>query len=166
MTIPKDWPAFLVTSSLSEQMVSALRRHLPPEQFAAFEPNIWDTESRAVELQALATTLRPALPGALLNDLMWEVREIRKDQRWLTSNRGRYILALNRWAEPFFEEFRSFPEFSDVMIGGHAQREVVFVTGAVANQIDLDRLLEYVGSKDPPYKVLTKLKIINQTEPS
>ena len=63
------------------------------------------------------------------------------------------------WAEGFHREFRSRPEFADACLGGHVDKQVVFVTGKVRSQQVLDELLAYVASKEPPFKLLVEVTI-------
>lgn len=59
--------------------------------------------------------------------------------------------------QTFHAEFRSIPEFEKVVIGGHSEHYVVFDTGKLKDPKDQERLLEYIESKQPPYKILLKL---------
>jgi hypothetical protein len=158
MTIPKDWPSLLVTKALDPHFIRELQKYLTDEQFLWFAKFRCDSAEDAKDLDAFARTLHSALPGELMSQLMRQVAAIKKDQAWSVSRRGQYILEINRWAEPFYAEFRSMPEFADVFIGGYTRQDVVLVSGTVTDQAEWDRLVDYVNSKNPPFKVLINLK--------
>ncbi|MEM7165819.1 MAG: hypothetical protein AAF581_10165 [Planctomycetota bacterium] len=110
-------------------------------------------------LKKAAKAATPYLEPDLAGFLHEEVAEIGRDLEWVSSSRGKYIATVNDWHQEFQEEYRGIDDFDRALIGCHAQLQVVFLAGKVRNQAVLDRLLEYVRSKNPPYKIHHKIEI-------
>ena len=157
-----NWTSCLVKTSLSPWLVGECGSHVTDPAKAAWLVQLGisvDSPADLKNLRATTKRLKPVLPPDLFESLDEEVREIAEDAKWAKTARGRYVGAINQWAEPFFSEFRARLEFSDVSIGSHATREVVFATGFVKSEAIFRELLSYMQSKNPPYKVMTDVRI-------
>jgi hypothetical protein len=157
-----NWTSLLVTTSLSPWLVSECCSHVSDSPNAAWLTPLSisvETPADLKNLRATAKRLKSILPLPLFESLDEEVREIAEDAKWAKTARGGYVSAINQWVEPFFSEFRARPQFGDVLIGSHATREVVFVTGFVQSENIFREFLSYVQSKKPPYKVMTDVRI-------
>ncbi len=156
------WTSFLVKTSLSPWLVGKCGSDVTDPERAARLTQLRvsvDSPADLRTLRATAKRLRPFLPSALFESLQEEVREIAVDAKWAKTARGGYVVAINRWAETFFAEFSARAQFRDVLIGSHATREAVFATGFVQSADVFRELLAYIQSKNPPYKVMTDVRI-------
>jgi len=63
---------------------------------------------------------------------------------------------MNNWAETFREEFRTIKEYENILIGGHSEIKCVLITGKMDSK-KLDDLVNYIMSKNPPYKLKIEL---------
>lgn len=157
-----NWTSFLVKTSLSRWLVDECCAHVAgsAKESPLAELGISvGSPADLKQLRAVAKRLRPVLPPALAESLDEEMSGIAADAKWAGTVRGRYVSAINQWAEPFFAEFRARSEFRDVAIGGHATREVVFASGFVQSEDIFRGLMAYIQSKHPPFKVMTDVRI-------
>lgn len=157
-----NWTSFLVKTDLSSWLVEECCSHVPAPTKASWLAQLSvpvATPADLKKLRAAVKRLRPALPPGTIESLDREVCEIANDAKWAKTARGLYVLTINRWMEPFFAEFRARSQFRDVVIGGHASREVVFASGFVRSGEIFRELLAYLQSKKPPYKVMTDVRI-------
>jgi len=89
-----------------------------------------------------------------------ELREITEDLKWKKSKRGKAVIIINEWSQTFYGEFRSFDKYENVFIGGHSEiNNVIFITGNVKYNEDIDDLLHYLKSKNPPFKIVTQITV-------
>ena len=153
-----SWRQALVQDRLSAALLDQIRPYCAEDVIAELARPVTDKASLAA-LAAAAKTGAKKLPSHLAEALQDEIAEIKADAKWVGSKQGRYLLAINMWAEGFHREFRSRPEFADACLGGHVDKQVVFVTGKVRSQQVLDELLAYVASKEPPFKLLVEVTI-------
>ena len=112
------------------------------------------------ELERAIKELKNKIREELYLAILEEQTEIKEDLQWIGTRRGKYIVEINNWQEGFYSEFRSKEEFENILIGGHTDRMVVFVTGEVNNREQYQRLLDYINSKKPPFKLLTQIEIV------
>lgn len=157
-----NWASLLVKTSLSPWLVEECCSHASAELKAALSVQLGglvDSPTALKNLKAAAKGLRAVLPPALVQELNEEVGEIAADAKWAMTGRGRYVLAINQWIEPFHAEFRSRGEFNKVVLGGHGAREVVFATGFVPSEEIFLELMTFIQSKSPPFKVMTDVRI-------
>ncbi len=157
----QKWSEILFKSSFSDFLIEEVTEHLNnkkqniPEELSMKVGNKNDVS----KLKKSITSIKSHIPEDLFNVLSSELDEISEDQKEAATRRGKYIMEINDWAQPFYPEFRAISEFADAYIGGHIKEMVVFITGKVDSQDHYDRLIEYVESKKPPYKVLANVKI-------
>lgn len=114
------------------------------------------------DLKALKSAIRRLakyVDEDTIEALREEYDEIKDDLGWAASRKGKAVLAINDWVQGFYEEFRSNAGFSEVSIGGHASKNVVFVVGRVSSPEVLKELESYVAGKEPPLKVLYEVRI-------
>ncbi len=111
------------------------------------------------QLKKGISKLKPHISKDLYVEIQDEFKEIKEDLHWVGSKRGQYITKINDWIQPFHSEFNSFKEFEGVMIGGHSDKMVVFLTGKITDNKTYQKLINYVASKNPPFKVFTKIVI-------
>ena len=156
------WDSLLVKTALSaaliEECVAWVPRLANTDEVGGLRTRVC-TPAELKELRAAVGHAKPRLPANLADALEAELREIVADARWVKTDRGRYVRAVNSWVESFHAELRSMPRFADVLVGAHAKREVVFVAGAVESEQVWEALLSYVASKRPPFKVVTDVRI-------
>lgn len=148
-----NWKSFLIKETFSPELVEELGPYIDEGAQAALQGFRCSSKEHLTVLKGLLSQLNRKLPEDLLEELKEEAREIRDDFKWMGTKRGKYILAVNEWLEAFFDEFRSFPEFGDVVIGGHSEKEVIFVTGRVADLPTHQRLIAFIQAKTPPFKL-------------
>lgn len=153
------WRQALVQDRLSAVLLDQIRPYCAVDVIAELARPVADKASLAA-LAAAAMAGAKRLPPHLADALQDEISEIKTDAKWIGTKRGRYVLAINQWAEGFHREFRSRPEFTDAYLGGHVSSQVVVVTGKVRSQQVLEELLAYVASKDPPFKLLVKVTVV------
>jgi hypothetical protein len=149
----------IVQESLSPGLLDELTGKIDHTTLHELKTTICKTKAELAKLTRLVAGVRKRLPEDTYESLREELEEIKQDNRWLSTQRGQYVLAINAWAETFHAEFRAQPEFADVMIGGHSEKEVVFVTGVVPAQNTFARLLAYVQSKNPPFKLISDVHV-------
>lgn len=155
----EEWRSLLVKESISGWLIDALEAKVDAKIVAQLRTITCRSRQELKALESLIRDVRKSVDIEHYESLRDELREIREDNRWLGSNRGRYVLAINSWIQSFHADFISLAKFSDVMLGGHATKEVVFVCGKVATQRDHDDLLAYIQSKRPPFKVLVQVAV-------
>jgi hypothetical protein len=157
-----NWTSFLAKTSVSPAVIEACCSHVPGSTQATLVAELGisiDSPADLTRLRAAVKCLERMLPAHAFESLDEEVREIAEDAKWAKTTRGRYVQTINQWAEPFFAELRSRPQFHDVAIGGHATREVVYATGFVQREDIFHELMVYIHSKKPPYKVMTDVRL-------
>jgi hypothetical protein len=152
------WQQCLVKDRFDAELLTEIAPHCSTGEVAGLATVVTD-EASLKALEAAVAPIARKLPNALRETLREELAQIRADNRWLGTKRGRYVMAVNLWLETFHREFRSRAEFAKVQIGAHTEKEVVCIAGSVRSQQVLDELLTYVASKNPPYKLLLKAAI-------
>lgn len=161
-----DWRSFLIKESFSSELIEDLADQLDKETLSSLEDFKCTSKESLVLLKKFASKVKRMAKGDLLEDFMEEAAEIKDDFKWLSTKRGKYVVAMNEWVETFFSEFRSFPEFENVMIGGHSEKLVVFVTGKVADLTTHKKLAAFIQAKAPPFKLLDAVAIGEMDGPS
>ncbi len=157
------WSTILCKNSISKHLLEEIKNegnnNLTLSVFNVISTEIND-QNDFKNLKEAIPYLKDHLSEGLYNAILEEQEEIQKDLKWISTKRGKYILAINNWQESFYTEFRSKHEFDNVFIGGHAARMVIFLTGKVDGKDTFDDLLTYVNSKNPPYKLLIQIEIM------
>jgi hypothetical protein len=154
-----DWRELIVQETLSPGLIDELTGKVDDDTLDRLKGAVCKTKSDLAALTRLVTGLRRHLPAETYEALAEELEEIRKDCRWIATKRGQYVLTINAWVQKFHAEFRANTDFANVMIGGHSEKAVVFVTGVVPAQAAFVNLLAYVESKKPPYKLITDVHV-------
>ena len=121
-----------------------------------------ETKADLKNLREAAKLLKNNISRETSETLKEEIQEIAKDFKWSGTTRGKYIMTINNWIHTFHSEFRAMKEFEDAMIGGHTEMMVVFVCGKVKSNDVREKLLKYVQSKNPPFKIHVKLDVIDR----
>ncbi len=93
----------------------------------------------------------------LYEDLIDELNEIRDDLRWSNSKSGLYVIELNKWVESFYDDLNDLIQSSRLVVGGHAEKKVVLITGRKSSQKELNDLVEFLESKRPPFPIYIEL---------
>ena len=153
------WREFIVKETISEFVINQLRDKVPEEHLVTLENLVCKTKADIRQLSKCVKVLKKHLDSDVYEELCDELNEIKEDNNWIGSSRGKYVLAINEWMQPFYEEFRSIPKFDDIFIGGHSEKTVVFVCGKVSTHEDYDLLLDFITKKKPPFKVLADVMI-------
>lgn len=158
------WSDFLCKASISKFLIEDVKKESKGKEVPAL---LLESISKEVktkndfkELEKSIRLLKEYISAELYNAIKEEQGEIKSDLKWIGTRRGKYILAINNWLQVFHNEFRSYKEFEDVLIGGHSERLVVFLVGKVKTKEAHDKLLSYVNSKKPPYKLFTQIEIL------
>lgn len=157
-----NWRSLLIKTELSPSAVEGCCRHL-----SGSEQVVWlaelkipvDSPANLKKLRATMKKVKPLLPSELFASMEEEMREIAEDARWAKTERGKYVCAINEWADPILAEFRKRAEFCNVSVGGHAKREVVYASGFVESQEVFRELLTFIHASSPPFKVSTDVRI-------
>lgn len=152
----------LVRTQLSDTLVDELIEEEGLPSDSAWLPVLRaEVRSRKdfTTLKKAIAEIAPMISESSREALEEELQEIQEDLEWVGSARGRYVIAINEWIQPFHQEFHAIERFARVLVGGHAEREVVFATGSVETREDYQALLEYLASKNPPFKIHTKVTI-------
>ena len=156
----EKWSSLLVQDTLTECLISELKSQL----LGRADKSTFDSFSEAVESKSDVKKLRQKimaykkfLTTDLLEEIDEELAELKDDLKWKRSPRGKYVRALNDWLQPFHAQIRENPRFDGLVIGGHSKHEVIYVTGKVASDDDLNELLKLLHSHDPPWKIMVKL---------
>jgi hypothetical protein len=155
----EKWRTLLVKESISDGLIDALEAKVDAKIVAQFRTLAGRSPQELKTLESLIAKVRKYIDAEHHESLRDELQEIKEDNRWLGSKRGRYVLAINSWVHSFRADFVGLAKFSDVVVGGHAKKEVVFVCGKVASKRDYDDLLAYIESKRPPFKVLVEVTV-------
>lgn len=161
-----NWKSLLIKESFSTELIEELTDHLDQETLASLEGFRCSSDESLIELKEILSKVKRMAAEDLLEDFKEEAAEIKDDFKWLSTKRGKYIVAINEWLETFFGEFRSFPEFENVVIGGHTEKQVVFVSGTVADLPTHKRLAAFIQAKAPPFKLLDAVVIGESGGPS
>lgn len=155
-----NWEQLLVREGLGADLVAELAPHCTKAEVAALSATVASkADLKALSAAAAKVAKRKLVPAHLKEALQDAIAEIVEDHRWIGTKRSRYTLALNRWQESFFREWRAIPEFAGVYIGGHVAKEVVFVAGFVRSEADKKRALAWVAAMDPPFPLLEKIVV-------
>lgn len=157
-----NWEESIVKRSISEWIVEECLAHLPNASKQDWIASLTAEVRTPTDLKTLRSAvqkLKKQLPEEVFESVQEELREIADDAKWIKTKRGKYVLALNKWVEPFHAEFRLKSQFANVAIGAHDEREVVFASGFVSSQEVFHELLKYVASKNPPFKVMSDVHI-------
>lgn len=110
-------------------------------------------------LNAAIEQLRDIVDEDLLISIEEEYDEISDDLEWSKTAKGQSILKINDWVQSFYEELRSNESYKDVMVGGHTEKEVIFVAGKVTSEEFLGKLKSFIDSKKPPMELLYKVEV-------
>ena len=158
----EPWSKSIVRSSLSDWLVDDAIR----ESGGAIAPDVEAVLRGEIESSPQVTLLKKALTSVKRNlttstfeALTEELSEIREDFTWTKSERGKYVSAIQDWAQSFHAEMRSDGEFDGLHVGGHASIEVVYIVGKARSEVVLNRFIEFILSKNPPRKIMTNVKI-------
>lgn len=157
-----DWGTAMVKQSISDWIIPQCVAHLPQAERELRARELAMEVNTPADLKRLRTVVSHVVKGAsddARKVLSEELAEIAADARWLKSARGRYICSIQRWVQTFNHELRSKPDFAEVAVGGHSQREVVFVTGFVKSAAQYSELIDYIRLKAPPFKLLTDVRL-------
>lgn len=153
----------MLKDSISDFLVDELEDHLSGEKLESAKQMLSKkivTEDDIDELKESLESLSDELPEDFIDYLWEEVDEIEDDVEWAASDKGKEIISINRWSDQFYDEFRSMDEFNEVMIGGHTEQSTILVAGEVNQESDIQKLKDYVASKNPPLEVMWKVKVI------
>lgn len=153
----------MLKDSISDFLIDELEDHLSGEKLASAKKMLSKTIMTEDDIEALkesVESLSDDLPEDFIDYLLEEVDEIEDDIEWADSDKGKEIIGINRWVEPFLDEFRTMDEFKEVMIGGHTEQSAILVAGEVNEESDIQKLKDYVVSKSPPLEVMWKVKVI------
>jgi hypothetical protein len=161
----EKWSSFLSKEKLSEFLVddaiNEAQGRISPDTINILRMNIEEKKQTTVLKKAIKS-LKKIVQKETCEALIEEPDEISNDFSWKKTKRGQYVSNIQDWAQSFHYEFREMKEFEDVYIGGHSEREVVFVTGKLKSKEVFNKLLGFIESKEPPYKLLTKILISEQ----
>ncbi|MCM8533868.1 MAG: hypothetical protein NE330_22080 [Lentisphaeraceae bacterium] len=90
-------------------------------------------------------------------ELLDELKEIEEDHSWGESTRGQYIIELNDWKEKFHQELKELNKFHGLLVGGHSEKEIVYISGKLAADENIEEFLSFIQAKNPPRKIVVKL---------
>lgn len=119
------WEASLVKRCLSEWLIDECLSSVPQAEQGRWRAELSPRVSAPSDLKKLrkaVADLKRLVPTEQGESLSDELREIVDDARWAKTQRGKYVLEVNQWLQPFHAEFRAKRAFLNVMIGGHADR--------------------------------------------
>ena len=159
-----SWEDFLVPMKLSETLLDELRMELG----AAFTPDIEILLSRRVGSKKDVTQMRKTIKeksdlisADLMDELKEALREISSDIDYVKTDLGKTVLALNRWAEPWYkQEIRSNATFEDIMIVSNAEDLFkIYVVGTLGSVQELEQLQAIIDAKSPPFEVVYNVEI-------
>ena len=156
-----SWSQLLAKTSLSSYLIEDILREtggLDHDLQKKLALKI-ETKADVKNLGEAAKLLKNTISGETSETLNEEIQEIAEDFEWSGTTRGKYIMTINNWAQTFHSEFRAMKEFEDAMIGGHTE---MIVCGKVKSNDVREKLLKYVQSKNPPFKVHVKLDVIDR----
>lgn len=159
----QKWSSLLCKVSISKDIVEEVERECKESSSSLIESISKDVKDKGEwkQLAQAIKQLETIAPTELFNMILQELEEIKEDLSWIGTKKGKYIAAINDWQQNFYSEFRSKKEFENIFIGGHSQRMVVFLTGILNTTKEYERLLDYVKSKNPPFKLLSQVQIAN-----
>ena len=89
----------------------------------------------------------------LFDEVKEELAEIADDLKLVKSRRGRFTLAAQDWVQGLYVPLRAEARFADVMVGPHAESEILMVVGEVASNEDLESLRELVSKHESPWPI-------------
>ena len=113
-------------------------------------------EERAdlTRMRGLLSSLQRAVSPELWRALSDEAEELVADNRFFGSKRGAYVAAINDWVQGFYAELRADADWARVVVGGHARKYVVVVSGVVPDAACAERLRTFLTAQRPPHPVL------------
>ena len=118
-----------------------------------------ESTSQVTRLKKALTSVKSDISSSTFESLAEELSEIREDFTWAKSERGKYVSAIQDWAQSFHAEMRSVGEFDGLYVGGHASIEVVYISGKARSEAALNRFIDFILSKNPPRKIMSNVKI-------
>ena len=156
------WSNSLCRVSISKHLIDEVKKEYEGDFFLSLLNSMSkDIKNRNdfKELGKNVNQLKGYISEESFRMILEEQTEIKNDLKWIGSKRGKYILEINDWVQSFYSEFRSNKEFEDVLIGGHSERMVVFLTGKIEGKDTFEKLLNFIESKKPPHKLLFQIEI-------
>ncbi|MEP0262430.1 hypothetical protein [Dokdonia sp.] len=156
------WSDVLCKTTISTHVLEEIQKECKSKITVSFLESISKdikNESDFEELERNVKQLKKSISKELFNTVLEELTEIKEDLIWIGSKRGKYIAEINDWAQNFYSEFRLHIEFEDILMGGHSERMVLFLTGKIKGKDAFEKLLQYMESKNPPYKILSHIEI-------
>jgi len=157
-----NWSNLLCKSSISsfiiDDIIEECENKIPAGLIQSLQTIVKNKEDFKL-LKTSVAELKPSISEGLYEVIKEELREIKEDTQWVKTKRGQYVSKLNDWLQPFHSEFNAIKEFEKVYIGGHTEKIVVFVTGKVRTEESYERLVNYVSSKNPPFKMFVQVEI-------
>lgn len=133
-------------AAISEEMIGVMRRSV-------------GGRSDIAELRNTVRSIKNCVSADCLNELKMELAEIADDFTWKKSARGRYVIEINDWVDGFRPEIDADQRFDRLLVGGHAELEVVYIAGKARTQNDLDALVQLVERNSPPRKILINVQV-------
>ncbi|MGR6871478.1 hypothetical protein ACU6U9_04040 [Pseudomonas sp. HK3] len=152
--IQKNIADFLIEDLLEEAEIT-----IPDSILKGLKVTVESSEDLEV-LSSAIDQLRDIVDEDLLISIEEEYDEISDDLEWSKTDKGQSILKINDWAQSFYEELRSNESYKDVMVGGHTEKDVIFVTGKVTSGEFLEKLKSFIDSKQPPMELLYKVEVV------
>ncbi len=152
----------ILQTSLSDFLVDEAVEVLGSEMDAGTEAILRRTVEAKSEVTALRKAVRSikkGIPEGLYESINEELAEIAEDFTWKKSGRGKYVMEINDWVAGFHADIGKEPRFEGLMVGGHAELEVVYVVGKATDQQCLDDFILFLQGHDPPRKILTNVLI-------
>ncbi len=161
------WSKLLCKSQVSSYLLKEVARALDRNQPNSVVEDLSIKVESKTDLTKLRKTIRELkvlVPEDLYSYLEEEIDGISEDFKWGSTKQGKYVKEVNDWLQPCYSEFRLFAKYENTYIGGHSEKMVAFVTGKVDSKEIYNDLMNYVISKNPPYKVLVKVTIANEEQ--
>ncbi len=157
------WSDFLCKSSLSPYLIECIEEEytssLPDSLITSLSAKI-ENKNHLKAIKTHIKQIKKHISKKLYEEITEELQEIKEDLKWNKSDRGKYVSEVQNWAQSFHAELKSQEIYENVIIGGHTERKVVFVVGQVKDQATYEQLLNYIKTKQPPYKLFEKIEII------
>jgi GMP synthase (glutamine-hydrolysing) len=148
----RAWSSMLVRRTLSDATVERVLDEIRSVVQRGLRMEV-DRRKSLKKLRETVLALRPFLSSDTLGQLQDELGEIADDLEWRKSKRGKYVAEASDWVQGFYEDFRSRPEYRDVLVGCHPDKHVISVRGRLDRREDREALVAYLESKNPPYKL-------------
>lgn len=157
-----NWKKLLCKNSISEYLIDEIEKNWQGK----VNKTILESFSEKIEEKRDLSELKKSIDRVdefiskeLKRQLLSEYKEIKMDLKWIGSDRGKYIIEFNEWFQEFHTEFSTIKKFENIMIGGHSEKKVIFITGKLNSEKNYENLLEYIKEKKPPFKLLMEIKI-------